>query len=358
MKAARFIEPNRPLRIEERELPPLSEGEAALRIDLCGVCASDLLAMDGGASDYAPPVTLGHEIAATVVESRSPHAQAGDRVSVNPMISCGACAECRRGQDRYCASLYGIGHDIDGGFAEYMIVPRELTERGGLLHAPPMTPPERLMFLEPLGCVLNALDDTPFRETAAILGAGPIGLLFAQLAAKSGVRAFVIEPVEARRKAARRLGIEGAFAPTADGFEELRERSEGGADTVIVATESAAAVDQAFEAARRGGAINFFGLAPSGRELKIDLERLHFSGHSIQASWAFTRRSLEKAREMIAGGEAGLSHLEPRRFSVAEANEAALYVRERRGVKAALDPSLDRDRVAGTHRKTPPKTPR
>ncbi len=335
-----FNEANRPLVLEERDLPPLSEGEARLKIDLCGVCASDLLAIDGGASDYSPPVALGHEIAAVVVESRSTHAHVGDRVSVNPMISCGECRECRRGQDRYCARLYGIGHDIDGGFAEYMTAPKPLVERGGLLRVPEETPPERLMFVEPLGCVLNAVHDAPFGGTAAILGAGPIGLLFTQLAAKSGARVFVVEPVKERREKALARGAELALEPTAEGYAELRARTDGGADSVVCATEAEQAVQQALGAAGRGGSVNFFGLAPAGRTLAIDLERLHFQGHSLRASWAFTRRSLEEARQMIVDGEIDLSDLKPRRFSLSKANEAVQYARRRRGVKAALDPSL------------------
>ncbi|MDE0020630.1 MAG: alcohol dehydrogenase catalytic domain-containing protein [Candidatus Poribacteria bacterium] len=335
-----FNEANRPLVLEERDLPPLSEGEARLKIDLCGVCASDLLAIDGGASDYSPPVALGHEIAAVVVESRSTHAHVGDRVSVNPMISCRECRECRRGQDRYCARLYGIGHDIDGGFAEYMTAPKPLVERGGLLRVPEETPPERLMFVEPLGCVLNAVHDAPFGETAAILGAGPIGLLFTQLAAKSGARVFVVEPVKERREKALARGAELALEPTAEGYAELRARTDGGADSVVCATEAEHAVQQALGAAGRGGSVNFFGLAPAGRTLAIDLERLHFQGHSLRASWAFTRRSLEEARQMIVDGEIDLSDLKPRRFSLSKANEAVQYARRQRGVKAALDPSL------------------
>lgn len=335
-----FNEANRPLALEERDLLPLSEGEARLKIDLCGVCASDLLAIDGGASDYSPPVALGHEIAAVVVESRSTHAHVGDRVSVNPMIACGECRECRRGQDRYCPDLYGIGHDIDGGFAEYMTAPKPLVERDGLLHVPEETPPERLMFVEPLGCVLNAVHDAPFKETAAILGAGPIGLLFTQLAKKAGARVYVVEPIKERREKARARGADAALEPTPEGYAELRDLTDGGADAVIVAAEAAQAAEQAMDAAGRGGSVNFFGLAPAGRTLAIDIEQLHFQGASIRASWAFTRRSLEEARQMIVDGGIDLSDMNPRRFSLNEANEAVQYARERRGVKAALDPSL------------------
>ena len=107
MKAIVF-EKIQQLRVHEMPIPTLAVGDVLIQTELCG-----------DVSDYAPPVVMGHELAGIVVESRHPDVRIGERVTVNPMLSCGACAECENDLDKYCTSIEGIGHDIDGGYAEY-----------------------------------------------------------------------------------------------------------------------------------------------------------------------------------------------------------------------------------------------
>ncbi|MEO2004885.1 MAG: zinc-binding dehydrogenase, partial [Candidatus Poribacteria bacterium] len=320
MRAVVFHEAGRPQTLEERPTPTLDVGEVLLEIDLCGVCASDLMAIDGVVTDYSPPVVLGHEVAARVVESRAPSVAVGTVTSVNPMISCDVCPSCRRGEHKYCPELYGIGHDIDGGFADLMVVPRRLVEQGGLLSVDAGVTPDQLMFVEPLGCVINALSDTPARDTMVILGAGPIGLLFVQLASSRGARVVVVEPLAHRRDAAKDFGADVVVDATEEGIAALLDVTDGGADTVIVATDHESALPTAFEAVRRGGAINFFGLAPAGRTITLELEQLHFQGHTISASWAFSRDSLQEARDMIQDHRIDLAPMVVERFPLEAAN--------------------------------------
>ncbi len=339
MRAVVFREAGEPLALEERPTPTLDDGDVLLEIDLCGVCASDLMAIDGVVTDYSPPVVLGHEIAARVVESRDSSVQVGTATSVNPMISCDVCPACQRGEHKYCPELYGIGHDIDGGFADLMVVPRPLVEQGGLLTVDDRVAPERLMFVEPLGCVINALTDTPARDTMAVLGAGPIGLLFTQLAASAGARVAVVEPLAHRRAAAEAFGADLVVDATDEGVAVLVDATDGGADTVIVATDHESALTTAFDAVRRGGAINFFGLAPAGRMLSVELEQLHFQGHRISASWAFSRDSLAAARDLIQAGGIDLSPMPFDTYDLESTQEAVAAARDRRGAKAVIAPS-------------------
>ncbi|MBT3268531.1 zinc-binding dehydrogenase [Candidatus Poribacteria bacterium] len=340
MRAVVFQQAGQPLTLEDRPTPVLDVGDVLLQVDLCGVCASDLMAIDGIVSDYSPPVVLGHEIAARVVESRDPSVAVGTVTSVNPMISCDACPACGRGEHKYCPKLYGIGHDIDGGFADLMVVPRPLVEQGGLLTVEGDVSPERLMFVEPLGCVINALYDTPVADTVAVLGAGPIGLLFAQLAAAEGARVVVVEPLAHRRAVAQDFGADLVVDATTDGMAALVDATGGGADTVIVATDHEAALSTAFDAVRRGGTINFFGLAPAGRTIAVELEQLHFQGHKLQASWAFSRDSLRAARDLIQEGRVDLSPMVTERYALDDANDAIAAATARRGIKAVVDPTL------------------
>ena len=336
MKAAVFEEIGI-LSVQDKPVPTLDSGDVLIKVELCGICASDLAALNGDITDYSPPVIMGHELAGVVVESRHSDVKVGEKVTVNPMLSCGNCDYCRADLDKYCSQIAGIGHDIDGGYAAYLRMPKHGIDTGKLISVPNTIPPEQLIFLEPLGCCINAMRDTIVDKSLVILGAGPIGLMFAQLARKAGLQTFVLEPLAHRREAADELGANAAFDITAEQVETLMEKTDGGVDTVISATvNNQRAIDLAFKVVRRGGCVNFFGLAPSGQELRLNLEHFHYTGHKLMASWAFSRWSLSEARRMIIDGAIDLKPLLTDRFPIERAIDGFENARQQRGVKSAL----------------------
>jgi len=335
MKAAVFEAANE-LNIQDKPIPKLESGDVLVKVELCGICASDLMALKGEITDYSPPVVMGHEVSGIVTESRHDTVKVGERVTVNPMISCGECHYCRNDLDKYCQKLYGIGHDIDGGYAEYLRVPKQAVENGCLLSVPDEVPAEEVMFIEALGCCLNAMRETIFRESVAILGAGSIGLTFVKLAKLKGLQTFVIEPLEHRRKMTEQLDAD--CVANLDEIPKLMDITNGGVDTVILATNNVDALDLMFELAKRGACLNFFGLFPKGNELKLELEDLHFMGYKILASWAFSRWSMNEARKMIVEGDINFEGFLTHRFPLEKAVEAFENAKNRCGVKTALAP--------------------
>ena len=336
MKAAIFEETGK-LSVQDKPVPALDSGDVLIKVDLCGICASDLAALNGDITDYSPPVVMGHELAGIVVESRHPDVKVGEKVTANPMLSCGKCDYCRADLDKYCSNIEGIGHDIDGGYAEYLRMPKHGIDTGKLISVPDTISPEELIFLEPLGCCINATRETIFDKSVAILGAGPIGLMFAQLTRKAGLQTFVLEPLTHRRSAANEVGADNTFDITAEQTEALIETTNGGVDTVISATvNNQRAIDLAFKVVRRGGCMNFFGLAPGGQELRINLEHFHYMGHKLMASWAFSRWSLNESRQMLIEDEINLKPLLTDRFPIEGVIEGFENARQQRGVKSVL----------------------
>ena len=336
MKAAVFEQTGK-LSIQNKPIPSLVTGDILIKVDLCGVCASDLAALNGDVTDYSPPVVMGHELAGVVVDSRRSDVKVGEKVTVNPMLSCGTCEYCRADLDKYCEKIEGIGHDIDGGYAEYIRMPKHGIDTGKLISVPDSIPAEALLFLEPLGCCLNAMRETIFDKSVAILGAGPIGLLFAQLTQKNGLHTFVLEPLAHRREAAERVGVEAAIDITGEHLAAFIETTNGGVDTVISATtNNQRAIDLAFKVARRGGCINFFGLAPAGQEIRVNLEHFHYMGNKLMASWAFSRWSLNESRRVLIGKELDFAPLLTHRFPIEQAVDAFENARKQRGVKSVL----------------------
>ncbi len=338
MKAIVF-EKIQELRVREMPIPTLDTGDVLIQTELCGICASDLAALRGDVSDYAPPVVMGHELAGVVVESRHSDVKIGERVTVNPMLSCGACAECQNDLDKYCTTIEGIGHDIDGGYAEYMRMPKHGVDTGKLIRVPDSIPHEELLFLEPLGCCLNAMQETLFKDSVAILGAGPIGLILTQLAKRAGLATYVVEPLPHRRGVAETLGADRTFDTSPEAIAHLRDLTRGGVDTVISATtNNAAAIAVAFEVVRRGGCLNFFGLAPEGEEIRVNLEEFHYAGHKLMASWAFSRASLETSRQLLIEKALNFEPLLTDRFPIAEGLAAFDNAAAQRGVKTVVHP--------------------
>ncbi|MDE0553498.1 MAG: alcohol dehydrogenase catalytic domain-containing protein [Candidatus Poribacteria bacterium] len=338
MKAIVF-EKIQQLRIHEKPIPVLAAGDVLIQMELCGICASDLAALRGDVSDYAPPVVMGHELAGIVVESRHSDVKVGERVTVNPMLSCGACPECENDLDKYCTTIEGIGHDIDGGYAEYMRMPKHGIDTGKLIRVPDSIPHEELLFLEPLGCCLNAMGETLFKDSVAILGAGPIGLIFTQLAKRAGLATYVIEPLPHRRHVAETLGADCAFDTSPEAIAHLRDLTHGGVDIVIASTtNNASVIALAFEVVRRGGCLNFFGLAPEGEEIRVNLEEFHYTGHKLMASWAFSRASLEASRQLLIEKALNFEPLLTDRFPIEQGLAAFDNAASQRGVKTVVHP--------------------
>lgn len=338
MKAIVF-ENTHTLSIQDIPVPTLNSGDVLIQMELCGICASDIAALRGDVTDYTPPVVMGHELAGIVVESRHSDVKVGERVTVNPMLSCGKCLNCQNDQDKYCSKIEGIGHDIDGGYAEYIRMPKHGVDTGKLIRVPNKLPPDELLFLEPLGCCLNALHETIFQKTVAILGAGPIGLLLSQLTKRLGLTTYVMDPLIHRRQIAETIGADATFDISSDSIQNLIEITCGGVDTVISATtNNTAAISIATSIIRKGGCINFFGLSPKGEELNINLEEFHYTGHKYMASWAFSRSSLEESRQLLHEKVLNFKPLLTDRFPIINGLDAFENAIAQHGVKTVLHP--------------------
>lgn len=337
MKAIVFEGPDLGLKLKELPRPQVQDGDLLIKVDLCGICASDLMALRGDATDYSPPLVMGHELAGVVCESRNPKFKGGEKVTVNPMISCGCCYYCSKDLGKYCSKLYGVGHDIDGGYAEYMRIPKQLVDTDGVIQVPNEVLAEELMFVEPLGCCLNALRETDLKESAAIIGSGPIGLLMLQLLKERSLQTIVVEPIGSRREFAKALGADIAVEPHSNLVEEIRSLTHGGVDTVIFSTNAVSALKTAFKLVKRGGFINLFGLIPKGMKLDIDIEQLHFMGYKITASWAFSKWSLLEAKEKVISHQLSLKPLITHKFPLEEGLKGFEMAARHEGIKIVLE---------------------
>jgi L-iditol 2-dehydrogenase len=227
----------------------------------------------------------------------------GDRVVPLNSAPCDACYWCGRGQQNLCEDLIFN----NGAYAEYMRVPARIVEKN-TLPVPKGVPFEHAALTEPLACVVRGLEQTGARagDTMAVIGAGPIGLMFMHAADLSGVRVIAVVKREDQRSLALAFGARGVvrFGDSDDVVGDVRELTPDGrgADLVIEAVASPRTWEWAVAMARRGGVVNFFGGPPSGTVVGLDTNRLHYGDITLKASFHHTPATVRTAFDLITSG--------------------------------------------------------
>ncbi len=190
-------------RWDDRPEPAPAPGEVLLQVERVGICGTDLHAFDGIQPFFSYPRVLGHELCATVLRPTGALRE-GDRVTVEPLLACGACYACRHGKYNCCARLQVLGVHTDGGMRRRMVLPAQLLHPAGNL------PPEQVAICEMLsiGVHANRRGSVGAGMAVVVVGAGPIGLGAAQVAHAYGARVAIVDAVASRLELAARLGCE------------------------------------------------------------------------------------------------------------------------------------------------------
>jgi threonine dehydrogenase-like Zn-dependent dehydrogenase len=251
------------LEYEARPIPQLEQPDDILvRIEACGICGTDLnIVATPPAHKATLDIIIGHEGVGTV-EQVGPgvtNLAPGDRVVVAPRLTCGQCRYCRRGLDNQCTNYRTIGTTIDGAFAPYLRAPQQ-----ALYKISAVVPRDDAAFFEPLSCAVGSVVKAPLQagDNVVIIGAGPMGLLFAQLYHTLGAgRVIVADIAPYRLNFAQKIGVDVVLNPTeVDLPQAVHELTDLGADVVVDAVGNQMGV--AIKMARRGGHIILFGLRP------------------------------------------------------------------------------------------------
>lgn len=226
-QAWRMLEAGKPLKRCNLEIPDPGSGEAVVQVAGCGVCHTDLGFLYGGVrTRVKPPLTLGHEVAGTVVAA-GPGArldgggalEPGRQVLVPAVLPCGDCARCRAGRENICGNQKMPGNDFDGGFATHLFVPARFLV--------PIDPMPAGHELKDLAVVADAVT-TPFQamlrggvsrnDRVVVIGAGGIGIYAVQIAAAFGAQVLAVDRDESRAGRAREYGAAAAVCTA--GLEE------------------------------------------------------------------------------------------------------------------------------------------
>ena len=309
MKAAVFAG-NKHLTVEELSLCKMKDEDIIIEVDACGVCGTDFHIFNGEAP-VKVPVVIGHEFAGRIVEMGKSVSgfNVGDKVVIDPNMSCGYCRFCRDGKINLCENLKALGVSENGGMAQYSIVPQKQA-----YYLPPNFPIRDAIFTEPLSCCLHGIEQAEIKtgDTVAVLGMGTIGLLMVQLARLNGAsRIISIEPVEKKFKAAEHLNVDFILNPYNKYFtSDFKNITSGGADVVIECVGNKSAAQLALELTKPGGKIILFGLADSKDVLALNMQSFFHKELTIKSS-LLNPFTFQRAVELITSKKIHVDVLNP-----------------------------------------------
>ena len=340
MKAAVVYGEN-DIRIEEAPTPTPGPGEVLLRVKGSGVCATDVKILGGaGGLPKDLPTILGHEVAG-VIEAMGPGVsglEIGQRVAVYPIAACGECFYCKQGRHSLCPNEFGLAHGIDGGFAEYVLVPARIVNLGGVLDIGDM-PFDLAAMIEPLSCCLSAAEDcaTKAGDTVLVIGCGPLGLMHIIVSKALGARVIAADLSGERLAKAGELGADFTINPGKTNIgEEVGKLTEYGADIVITAVGATKVVEQSFPLVRKGGVFNIFGGTPRGETMTLDPRWLHYGEIILTGTFAASLDTFKRAFEFVRENAGPVSEVISERCGLDDVIDAVERTKKGQALKTII----------------------
>jgi len=294
------------LQIESVPVPKIGDGDVLVRVQAALTCGTDVKVFRRGyhARMIVPPALFGHELAGDIVAigKNVRGFRVGQRVVAANSAPCGECFYCKRGNENLCDDLLFN----NGAYAEYIRIPARIVERN-MYQIPEHVDYKDAALVEPLACVLRGLDETGIRpgDSVAILGLGPIGLMFVRLAKAYGARVLALGRRQKQLDRALHMGAdEGVISgEPAETVERVRDLTGGrGADIAIEAVGHPDAWETAMKLLRRGGVVNFFGGCPNDSRVPLDTSLMHYSEITCTASFHHTPAQICKALDFVSRG--------------------------------------------------------
>ena len=300
MKVAVYYN-NKDVRLEDRPIPEIKDGEILVKVRASGICGTDL--MEWYRIKKAPRV-LGHEIAGEIVESRSDQFEVGQRVFVSHHVPCNECKYCLAGDHTACETLHKGNYD-PGGFSEYVRVPKINVENGTYV-LPHNVSYEEGTMIEPLACVVRIQRIIGVKEgqTVLVMGSGISGLMNISLARSKGAKVIATDVVDYRLKKAKEFG--------ADEVHNAMYDLDINADKIIMCTGAMSAFEDAFKFIDKKGTIALFAIP--NKDFSIPVEDFWRNELSIVSSYGAAPVDLEESLELIRNGTINVKDMISHKF--------------------------------------------
>ncbi len=338
MKAAVIKKPG-VVEIEEVPVPEPAEGEVLLKVEACALCGTDQRVLSG--EKTVDVQIVGHEITGRVAKAGPgvKNIKKGERYIVQTVIGCGECLMCSIHKENLCENGFkAIGYQFNGGFAEYMIMPKSGVDQGCLIPVPEDLSAEAGTLIEPLSCCVNGMKYIPMEEMEHVLifGGGIIGVLNGLVAKARGAKCVTIMDISQERlDLHKKLGLPFDNLVNSrenDPEEWVKEHTQGrGVNAVVVAASVKTLVSAGLKQLARTGHLSVFaGMPKSDPVAGIELNLIHYRELNIHGATSSAINEYLTAKDLIVSGQINGGALVTHRFSLDDFNKA---------VKIQADPS-------------------
>ena len=347
MKAAVYSQPGQ-IDIVDRAKPTIRDDELLLKVRASSVCGTDLRIFKGGHFKITEGVdrVLGHELAGEIAEVGAYVSgwKVGQRISVTPNIGCGHCHMCRKGYNNMCPDYEAFGISLDGGFQQYMVVPSIAIRGGNLFEIPQNLSYEEAAVVEPLSCCYNAwrgLTVTP-EDSVLVIGPGPIGACFIQLAKNWGSRQVIaVGRRDSRLAEIQKFGADVLInSARQDLLEEVMRVTDGrGVDVVITAASAPELQNLAIQLLARHGRVNFFGGLKKGTLVELDSNRIHYWGLTVLGTTGSSNEDYAASMRLVENGQVNVKDIISHSYGLEETREAFEFAQSGMGMKTLVAPN-------------------
>ncbi|KAJ7249397.1 chaperonin 10-like protein [Mycena rebaudengoi] len=315
--------------------------QVQIKVSACGVCGTDSHIAKGELLTKFPLIP-GHEIVGTIsnIGTSVKDFKNGDRCVVDPVVTCGSCFYCRRGKSLFCENFDGLGATLPGGFADYVTVASNKVH-----HIYSLTDEEATL-IEPAACAVHGADKLglPVGSEVLILGAGPTGLILAQLLKLNGASKVVVAAHKGvKMDIARKLHAADEYVEidrdTPEGqWAQLKKNYAYGFDAVVEATGSIKLVNESINWVRRGGTLMIYGLC--AHDARVNWAPSKILGDEIRIIGSFAQTfCFPRAVAYLDSGKIRVKGMVTDMFTVNEYQEALDKLESKTAFKIVIKPT-------------------
>jgi 6-hydroxycyclohex-1-ene-1-carbonyl-CoA dehydrogenase len=324
MRAAIFLGPNQPLKIDRWQTPTIRPNEALVKVSACGVCHTDLHYIDHGVPTFKkPPLVLGHEPSGTVAQvgNEVKNLKEGDRVLLPAVLTCGTCEFCRTGRENICQTMVMFGNNVDGAYAEYVAAPAK-----DIFHLPNEIPLEE-------GCIIADAISTPFHavknrgkvrggDVVVVVGCGGVGINVVQVAAAFGGIVIAVDVSDKKLAWAKTFGATYTVNPSKveSVAKEIKKLTGGGADVAFEVIGKPQTMEMAFGTLRKGGRLVIVGY--SADDIKLSAAKIMYFEMEVRGSLGCRPVDYPRLIELCRIGKIKVKELVTQKFPLEQINEA------------------------------------
>ena len=328
---------NKDIRIEEVPTPDPGPKEMLVKVISCGICGSDIVEW------YRlprAPLVQGHEIGAevTALGNSVKNYKLGDRVFIAPKVPCMKCFYCENGHYPQCPE---VKERLPGGFAEYILVPEILVERGTYL-LPEIISYDQSTFIEPLACVVRAQRQARLKkeDSVLVIGCGMSGLLHTKLAKAKGCKVIAADINKLKLEFAKRMGADIIINAADSISEQLMANNGKKADVVILCASADSAVEQAWTCVDKGGVIVFFAVPGPDKKVIVPINDFWMKEITIITSYYCGPPDITEAMNLIESGKIIVDDLITHRLALTDIAAGFQLVTDgRKSIKVIIKPN-------------------